>query len=179
MSPNLLGRTTVWVPPVLPFDMSMSSQPPEPPDPTPYATCCLATVTHGGQCNTGANILVTPDQSCLHEYVLLQHPFALAGIAAGTTIQCIAHGKYYIPTDTLQKFPIPMYHCPKAGETVISPQHACHNSTIFDSFEQQGSNSGDNSIIFCCRDRSIALTLPLLKSNNLFYLFVPSSHRVS
>ena len=114
-----------------------------------------------GQCNPGANISITPLQSILHDFVTLTIPFTLSGIAAdGPLLHCIGQGNFFVPHNTTHWYPIQMFLCYSASETILSPQHACQTSAHLHGFKLDCTNMLVD-LTFYNKTGIIILSIPL------------------
>ena len=106
-------------------------------------------------------------------------PFTLSGIAAdGPLLHCIGQGNFFVPHDTTHCYPIQMFLCPSASETILSPQHACQTSAHLHGFKLDCTNRLAN-LTFYDKTGNIILSIPLSTYNNLYYLPLPTCCRIT
>ena len=82
------------------------------------------------QCDPKANLSSMPNKNTLYNYVLLSTSFTLSGDDYSHT-HCIAHGRYFLPTNNKCCILIATYYCLAAGASGLAPEYACYNMTNF------------------------------------------------
>src|SRR5687767_5535655 len=103
-----------------------------------------------------------PHPKHMSQYRLLTEPFDLNGIASSNPIQCIASGLFHFPTDYKHKFPVVIFHCPRALDTVISPQYVCKTSPHISSFYLKCPSYNQDTIVFYDKNCLELITIPLI-----------------